>query len=86
MITYCTEPATKNARLKNHKLTQSEARAKPELQAVAAGILRKCADFFVGISNSFEKKKYHVKTNTDPQFSHNFLTVKTKHAQNIKLR
>ena len=56
MITYCTEPATKNARLKNHKLTQSGAGAKPELQAVAAGILRKCADFFVGISNSFEKK------------------------------
>ena len=54
MIPYCTEPATKNTRLKNHKLTQSEARAKPELQAVAVGILRMCAKFCVGISNSFE--------------------------------
>ena len=54
MTPYCTEPATKNTRLKNHKLTQSEARAKPELQAVAVGILRMCANFFVGISDSFE--------------------------------
>ena len=71
MITYCTEPATKNTRLKNHKVTQSKTRAKPELQAVAVRILRKCAGFFVGISNSFEKKKKkknHVKNNTDPQF------------------
>ena len=54
VITYCTEPATKNTRLKNHKLTQSEARAKPELQAVAVGMLRMCAKFCVGISDSFE--------------------------------
>ena len=48
------QPANKNTKLKNHKLTQSEARAKPELQAVAVGILRMCATFCVGISDSFE--------------------------------
>ena len=53
MIPYCTEMANKNTRKKNHKLTQSEGRDKPELQAVAVGILRMRAKFCVGISNSF---------------------------------
>ena len=53
MIPYCTEMANKNTRKINHKLTQSEGRAKPELQAVAVGIRRMREKFRVGISNSF---------------------------------